>query len=268
MGTGFDSLHDFLGLSSYHDEIFRTVRPVCSHFYHYNENGEVTAISLSILHRDIALLLTLIAFVFRHGRSLDGAVCAMKVFISDLSCVTLVYYTRSERVSEIEAFCIESEELLRNTPLGFLSIMMRERSRTWETWLAGLWLDLNEIEIFTKMGPEDWNFNPPTAERVKVLEDKKEVLTQLFRTGVQLSHALTLMPYGVRLAQFCCEVIDVVEAAGGERLTPRIRNELQARLRFDKSKCIALQDRVNDLMERHKSMINLVRVPLSRDRTI
>ncbi|KAK3318770.1 hypothetical protein B0H66DRAFT_558169 [Apodospora peruviana] len=242
---GFKPLEVLLGLNScYGHHLYDTYRPQCTYFLEYDDSlRNVTAI----------------CFLIRTGRGMHAVVCTIKIYLPSLTCVALMFCRRQEDLVDIRALCEANQPLLRAHPLGLLSLLYDVCSNTWEEWIMNLWAECNEIEAFTKTVPQDWIYHQPTPQRVRELADADNLLKQMSISDVQICHAQGILSFAVRLGDFCEQAICIVDShlAGESLLLPGAKAMLEDRIRFTKSRCLAVRERVEEIGHRHRGQINL-----------
>ncbi|KAB5562739.1 hypothetical protein GE09DRAFT_1109444 [Coniochaeta sp. 2T2.1] len=94
------------------------------------------------------------------------------------------------------------------------------------------------------------------------LGNTEELLPRLYTTDTEISHGQNVMSFAIRYADFCLDAVNVVDSArmsvGLPPQTPGAKALVADRIRFTKSRCLALQDRFAEIRERHRSQINAV----------
>ncbi|KAL2196965.1 hypothetical protein P885DRAFT_77447 [Corynascus similis CBS 632.67] len=202
--------------------------------------------------------ITAINFFVRVGTNLKLVTCSLRIEFPCLQSVAFVCCKDSTDLAELRDLCDKNIDLLRTTPLGILALIYQQRVRTWEEWVAGLWFNVNEIELLLEMAPPGWEFNNPTPQRVKELSDPDVMNRQFATTHAQICHSQVFLAFGVRYADHCLEAMDLVERARiAIRLQPREREAFEASLRPSLSICKSLRDRSTDLLERLRGLISM-----------
>jgi hypothetical protein len=191
--------------------------------------------------------------------------CILRIQLPNLESIAFVSCIQPTELAELRDLCDKNKDLLRTTPLGILPLIYAQRVRSWEKWVASLWVNLNEIEVLLDMLPPGWDFNRPTPQRVKELSNPGVLNRQFAATHAQICHSQLFLAFGVRYADHCREAMDTVEQARtGKRLQPGEREVFEACLRSSLSICKSMQDRSTDLLERLRGLTSIVRPsPLS-----
>lgn len=201
----------------------------------------------------------------------------------DFSCVAFVCCPRQEDLDEVCSTCEANQVLLRANPLGLLSIIYDLRTRSWETWITRIWLEVNQIECHTRSTPPEWLTKDPglvTVQQmstdptmnslgsalqlqdfvlapIKELTSTDKLLPRLYTTDTEISHGQNVMSFAIRYAAFCLDVVEAVDtarlSAGLPAQPPGARAMVVDRIRFTQSRCYALQDRFAEIRERHRA---------------
>lgn len=212
----------------------------------------------------------------------------MRIQVSDLSCVAFVCCPRQEDLDDVRSSCEANQALLRANPLGLLSIIYDLRTRSWETWITRIWLEVNQIEGHTRSLPPEWLTRDPGVATIQQLSmdpvmmslgpalqlqdltltpldeltNTDKLLPRLYTTDTEISHGQNVMSFAIRYAHFCLAAVDAVDSArrseGLPALPPGARALVEDRIRFTQSRCHAVQDRFAEIRERHRSQINAV----------
>ncbi|KAK0717495.1 hypothetical protein B0T26DRAFT_710053 [Lasiosphaeria miniovina] len=245
--SDFGALNSLLGVTAYTASVYMTARPLCSYTLEYDNTQEN---------------ITAITFLVRCPRTFHSIICILRIRISDLSSVALLSCTLPDELAELRTLCTSNTSLLRATPLGLLSLILDQRSRSWERWVTQVWIESNQIEGLTRLAPADWLMNrlPPARSR-ELAADPDKLLEQLRSTDVQICHGQNVMAFAARYAAFCFESVALVErarAGGGVRLKPAARAMFEDRIRFMQSRCCSVQERFAEMRERHRGQINVM----------
>ncbi|KAH6843088.1 hypothetical protein B0I37DRAFT_383671 [Chaetomium sp. MPI-CAGE-AT-0009] len=243
--TELDRINDLFHLRPLtKDTISKTVRP---HFFYEIEYDPVSQERI-----------TAITLFVRVGRNLALITCILRMEFPSLQSVAFVSCKEPTELAELRDLCDKNQDLLRTTPLGILALIYTQRVRSWEDWVASLWMNLNEIEMLLDMAPPGWEFNPPAPQRVKELSNPEALNRQCATTHALICYSQTFLAFGVRYADHCREAMNIVQQAmTDKRLQPRERETFEACLRPSLSICQAVQDRSADLLERLRGLISM-----------
>ena len=180
----------------------------------------------------------------------------MRVQLPDLSCVALIQAEELKDLDEMRELIAQHHPLLRASPLGLLSLLLQQRSRSWDKWLEAIWRRTLEIESFTGTVPIHWSVNND-PQRLEELANPETRHTQLLSTHADSCYAQAFLTFSVRLADFCTDAITIVDA-DGTTLSPAARAEIEDRNRLSKSLFLSLTERVTDLLSRQQIQISCV----------
>ena len=116
------------------------------------------------------------------------------------------------------------------------------------------------------MTAEGWKLREISGECRARLQSTKSLLQALHGAHTELSHCETVLRYARRYESVAMQAVDQAEESrarlGAKGLKEGARIELKRRLKFAGSRCEAMGDRVDELKERLRGQINVVRMPL------
>ncbi|OIW33239.1 hypothetical protein CONLIGDRAFT_711163 [Coniochaeta ligniaria NRRL 30616] len=246
--NAFIRLTDVIGLTREYYPFYFTRLFHCSYHFEYRD-------ALTDHPTELVVFL-------RCPRNSQSIICLMRVRLSDLSCVALVYGSDHESVKRITALCTEEDgRRLRMHPFYLLSCIYELRYESWTRWFSSLWSRVNDIETATKMTGETWQSRDVPPDRLDALKNTETLLTYMHSAHTEFCHGENVVSFAIKLGKFCLDVVDVLETTrasqGHVPTSQRERAGLEATIKFTAARCDAVRDRLLEMKQRLQGQINV-----------
>ncbi|CAI6335106.1 unnamed protein product [Periconia digitata] len=232
------------------EAVYRTVRPHCSYYVEYDED-QTTPESLYILVRVLTRT--------------DSIHCSLKITLETLSTTCLLSSSTSTITDALRAQCIQSLDLIQQSPLHLLRFILDHARDDLEAWLLHQWHRIELLEDSTWMTPGH-PFPRNGDRRQQVVDSLARGLTTLLRELHAVNResriALTVVWAAVGLCEDLGRMVEEVESlrssAGLEAMKPGHRAFLDGRVKFVDAVLRGMAEKNRQLLDRMGAQINLV----------